>query len=122
MQLNRHLMDLAAACDQAADPILQSATDMERAISNASDWPGIEKATADRLARGMRLKEAAQHLRQDAHDTELQFWIAHRAAGGTFVALDAQPIVRGGERSAKAESLIHRVGRALRRPFERRAA
>lgn len=122
MQPIRHLMDLAAACDQAADPILQSATDMERVVSGSPGWSGIEAATADRLARGMRLKEAAQHLRQDAHDADLQLWIAHRAAGGTILLLDAQPVVGGGERPAKAESLVQRVRRALRRPFERRAA
>lgn len=119
---DRHLMDLATACDQAADPILQSATDMERVCSAAPGWTGISAAAADRLARGSRLKEAAQHLRQDAHDADLQRYLAHREAGGTVLLLDAQPVVGGDECPAEAVSLVQRLGRALRRPFERWAA
>lgn len=119
---DRHLMDLAAACDQAADPILQSATDMERAISGSTGWHGIEAVTADRLARGMHLKKAAQHLREDAHDAELQSWIAHRASGGTVILRHAEPVVRGAERAPEPETLVQRLGRALRRPFGSKAA
>ena len=90
----RHLLDLADACEQAADPILQSATEMEAVVTAAPGWPGISSAAADRLARGVRLKEAAQHLRQDAHDVELNAWLAHRAAGGDVILIPPAVVVR----------------------------
>ncbi|WP_447704460.1 hypothetical protein [Methylobacterium brachiatum] len=90
----RHLLDLADACEQAADPILQAATDMESVAIASPGWPGITSAAADRLARGVRLKDAAQHLRQDAHDAELHAWLAHRAAGGDVILVPPPVVVR----------------------------
>lgn len=116
------LLDLAGACRLASADALLAARVFERETADIESATYVTRIRADMAALGVRLEQAAYHLKGEAHDPDLPGWLAHRAAGGVVLCKQADSsgrvVVADEERRAaqpvRLKHLLMKLGQRFR--------